>query len=323
MRAALVEALGKPPTIAEMPDPTAGDGESVVRIRAAAVSHLDLQLIRGEFSIRPRPPLIGGTEGSGEIVSSTSFDIGTAVRIRGAGIGIKRPGTWAELVAVPDAALTRLDVGGGHWELAASFFSPAVTAWAALHDVAGVQPDERVAVTGATGAVGTLTVQLAAQHGCETVGIVGSAGKRPLVPDVATSVAVFDAATGALTNASGRPADDGPGTFDVVIDTVGGGPLAAALSAVRPGGRAALVGYTAGDHIDIPISRLLLMDVSLLPTNLLRRGPSLVDRADELLAQLVRGDLVLPVTSLELTDFAAAAAAVGDRSSVGRVVVIP
>lgn len=320
MRAVVVDELGAGWNLREIPEPTPGTGagESLVRVRAAAVSHLDLQLIRGQFSIRPRTPFIAGTECSGEIVTSDIHSPGTPVRIRGAGVGISRPGSWAEQVAAPNEAITVLDEAD-HWDLAASFFSPAATAWAALHDVAVVAPGERVAVTGATGAVGLVAVQLAAQHGCDVVGIVGSDSKRDLVPPDVSTVAVYDAASGSLKGV----ADGDVGLFDAVVDTVGGGPLAAALSQVKPGGRVALVGYTAGDRIEIPISRLLLSDVSLLPTNLLRRGPALAERGRDLLARLGRGELELPVTAYDLSEVARAFEAVEDRSMIGRVVVHP
>jgi len=318
MRAAVIDELGGSRSVTEVPAPQAAAGESLVRIRAAAVSHLDLQLIRGQFAIRPDTPFIAGTEGSGEILTSAAHPAGTPVRIRGAGVGITRQGTWAEQIAAPDAAIVALDKPG-HWELAASFFSPAATAWAALHDVAAVQPGERVAITGATGAVGFIAVQLAAEHGCHVTAVVGSESKRPLVPAAAAAVSVHDAAAGVLTaDAAGEP-----GAFDAVVDTVGGGPLTATLSRVRPGGRVALVGYTAGDRIETPISELLLADVSLLPTNLLRRGPALVERSHQLLARLARGDLQLPVHAFGLAELDAAVAAVEDRSVIGRVVVCP
>lgn len=318
MRAVVVDELGARWAVRDRPTPTASASESLVRVHAAAVSHLDLQLIRGQFSIRPRTPFIAGTEGSGEIVTSDVHAPGTPVRIRGGGVGIKRPGTWAEFVAVPDGAITVLDEAD-HWELAASFFSPAATAWAALHDVAGVGAGERVAVTGATGAVGLLAVQLAAQHGCEVIGVVGSESKRTFVPAGVGAVLVYDAASGSLVGS----AEGEAGVFDAVVDTVGGGPLAAALSHVRPGGRVALVGYTAGDRIEMPISRLLLADVSLLPTNLLRRGPALAERGRELLARLIRGELQVPVSCFDLGEVETAVGAVEDRTLIGRVVLRP
>ncbi|MGH9138708.1 MAG: quinone oxidoreductase family protein, partial [Acidimicrobiales bacterium] len=188
----MVDRLGGHPSLRDVADPviTAG-GTSLVRVHAAVVSHLDVQIYGGDVNIVPTMPLVPGTEASGEVVDGDGFPVGTPVRVRGGGVGIRCPGAWAELVVVPESALTVLEQPVD-WTLAAAYFSPAATAWAAVHDVARVTSGERLLVTGAAGAVGSMAVQLAARHGCEVVALVGSAARRDRVPAGAAAVVAFD-----------------------------------------------------------------------------------------------------------------------------------
>ena len=314
MRAYVVDAIGGTPRLRDVPEPESAEHESVVRMHAAALGHIDMQVIRGQFPIMPSMPLIGGSEGSGVIVSSDTFEPGTPVRVRGGGLGVKRAGTWSELVAVPDDAVHVLQQAG-HWGLATAFFSPATTAWAALHRVANVKRGESVAVLGASGAVGSMAVQLASDAGCHVTAVVGSSAKAEMVPDVADQILVMDADGQTLGGATPQSG------FDIIIDPVGGAPLAATIAAAGRGVRVVMVGYTAGEHIETAISRLLVNEVSLLPMNLLTWGPLLGDEADELLGRLIDGHLSLAVTSFAFEHFEEAIAAVDDRAHVGRIVL--
>lgn len=321
MRAIVVESIGGEASLQDVADPDLAGlagGSSIIRVRAAVVSHLDVQVFQGTVALRPSMPLVPGTEASGEIVAGDSFAPGTAVRVRGGGIGVRRPGTWADLVVAANPTITPIAARSGvepDWGLAASYFSPAATAWAAAHEVAAVEPGERVIVTGAAGAVGSMAVQLAARHGCHVVGVVGDERRRDRIPPVAAEA----------TTESALPSHPpmSPDGFDAVIDTVGGTPLDAAIRALRPGGRVAMVGYTAGDTIGVPISELLLREVSLLPVNLIRRGPALVDRGDELFGLLTDGELSLEVHRFALAEVSGAMAALADRDITGRIVLVP
>lgn len=304
MIAARVREWGAPPRLEEVPDPVAGPGETLVRVSGAALGHIDLTVAGGEFPHRPVLPYTPGTDGAGIAVVS-----GAPVRIRGGGVGLARDGTWAELVAVPDDAVwpLRPEVG---LALAACFFSPATTAWTAVHEVGALRPGERVAVTGAAGAVGSLAVQLAMEHGAAKVfGIVGRPAKGAAVPRGAEVV------VGALAAEHGA--------VDLLIDTVGGAGLAGLLGAVTPGGRAALVGYTAGTSVTLALPALLAADVRLLPVNMLRRAAAARPLADVLLPRLLAGELTLAIERHPLADLSAAIERVRTGAAGGRVVLVP
>ena len=89
MRAARLHRFGESPVIEEIALPSRGTGESLVRIEAAAVSHLDVTIASGTFAVIPTLPHIGDTDGVGEVLESDEFAMGTKVLIRGGGIGLK------------------------------------------------------------------------------------------------------------------------------------------------------------------------------------------------------------------------------------------
>jgi len=316
MRAARIADVGDgaAPVVQLVPDPRPGDGEAVVRVTAAAVAHLDRTIASGRFATSPPPPYVPGTDGAGTVLTSAAHPPGTPVRIRGGDVGVARDGTWAELVAVPDAALHPLPAGVPP-ALAATFYSPAATAALALHHVGDLRPGEHVVVTGAAGAVGSLAVQLALHAGAPVTAVVGAESHRDAVPP-GVAVVVGRGAVAAAQLRAGPPAD-------LLVDTVGGPRLADLVGAVRPGGRVALVGYTAGTQVAIDLAGLLQADVRLLPVNLLRLAGRAAELAPRLLTELVAGRLRLHVRTFPLADAAAALDHLASGAATGRVALLP
>ncbi len=315
MRAARVHRWGSAPVLEHVPDPVARDGESLVQVSAAAVSHFDLSVARGEHPPGPPLPYVPGTDGAGRVLASAAYEPGTEVRIRGAGVGLRRDGTWAELVAVPDEALEPIPEGVDP-AVAAGFSVPAAAAFTALEDVGRLQPGERVAVTGAAGAVGSIAVQLARRAGAAAVyGVVSRPSKAASVPAGATVVVGRGSEIVELLG-------DG-GAVDLVVDTVGGPDLAEMVKVVSPGGRIVLVGYTAGRTVTLDLPTLMERDVSLLPLNLFRRPSRTREAAATVLGLLRDGDLHLPLTRFRLEELASAVESLANGETVGRVVLVP
>ncbi|MEV0479901.1 zinc-binding dehydrogenase [Streptomyces sp. NPDC050508] len=308
-RALVLESFGSLPRLVERPVPEPRPGHTLVRMRAAQVGHLDLNVVDGKFGILPDLPAVPGTTGCGVVLASDIHPEGALVRLGGKGLGLRRDGCWAEHVLVPDAAVETVAEGTDP-ALACSWFSPAGTAWAAVHAVAHVQPGERVLVTGAAGAVGAMTVQVAARAGAEVIGVVGRPAKLAHVPAPAKPV---------LTSELSAESVGGP--IDVLVDTVGGPVLRDALPLVRPRGRAALVGYTAGREFGVDLGDFLLADVSLLPVNLMSRGREVAADAEELLADLRTGALTLEIERHGIERLAEAAERLRTGEAIGKVVL--
>src|SRR5262249_49503934 len=104
-RALVLERFGALPRLVERPMPQRSPGETLVRGRAAAAGHLDLNVVDGRFGILPELPSVPGTESCGTVVASDTHPVGSLVRLRGAGLGLRRDGGWAEHAVVPDKAV--------------------------------------------------------------------------------------------------------------------------------------------------------------------------------------------------------------------------
>lgn len=312
MRAVVVTSWDRPPTVEQRPDPQATPGEVLVRIRAAAIGHLDLDVAAGAFPVLPQLPFTPGVEAAGVVEAAPAdceFDAGTAVLVRGAGLGVVRDGSWAELVSVPADALERAP-DGLDFPLAACFFVPTTTAAIALRQV-GAVAGTRVLVTGARGAVGSVAVQLAARLGCEVV----ASTRSPLGYEVpSASVRVVEA---------GREAELDATEVDCIIDTVGGLQLGERLALVRPGGCCAVVGYAAGPESRINLPAWLVSNVHLIPVNGIAQEALARELAPGLAADLASGALQLPVQTFALTDVVGAMTAVRRGEVGGRAVIVP
>ena len=304
MKAVRVHAWGEAPRLDELPAPAAASGRTLVRMQAATVGHIDRTVWRGAFLRHPPLPYVPGVEAAGVVVSSAHFAVGQRVWLRGSGLGVARDGTWRELIDAPDEAIGALP-DGVPAALGSAFFSPCTSAWVALHEVARVQAGEQILITGATGAVGSVAVQLARELGAGVRALVSDAAQAARLPAGADAVSVDALAPRA----------------DVLIDTVGGAVLAAALRGVAPGGRAVLVGYTAGEAVELNLPELLQRDVALLPLNMLRREAAGRAAAPALLARIAGGGLRLEVTEFPLHEAARALAWIATRGRRGRAVL--
>jgi len=151
--------------------------------------------------------------------------------------------------AVVDAAATYMN-GAGTLRVLDTTENPAqwylgplgaigLTAWSGLHVVRALSGGERLWVSAAAGAVGSLVAQVAVQLGHRVVASAGSADKVAWLRDEVGVEAAFDYRQEPPAEALGRLAPEG---IDVYFDNVGGDHLEAALDAMRPFGRIALCG---------------------------------------------------------------------------------
>lgn len=288
MKALRVHAWGEPPRLEELPEPQGGAGRTLVRMHAATVGHIDRTVWSGAFLRHPPLPYVPGVEAAGVVIAGDRFPPGTRVWMRGAGLGIARDGTWRECIEVNDDALGELPAGVS-FALGSAFFSPCTSAWVALHEVARLRAGERLLVSGASGAVGSIAVQLAREAGAQ--------------------VEAFDASREVRPDA------------DLLLDMVGGDVLPQALRGVKPGGRAVLVGYAGGTETRLDLPELLQRDIALLPLNILRREAAARAAAPQLLERIAGGRLQLAVREFALADADDAMQWIATRGHGGRAVL--
>ena len=320
-------AYGGPETVqsARVPVPEPGAGEVLVRVRATALHAGDVHIMRGE------PLLVRAFFGlRGPKIATRGMDVaGTVAAI---GPGVDAPAVGDEVVgelpggglaeyAIAPAARVVARPAAIDTVAAAALPVSAGTAWQAL-DLAGgrVGAGRRVLVVGASGGVGTYTVQLAALRGAEVWAICGARNER-LVADLGAA-RTFDYAR---VDAGASPAELPAASFDAVIDMVGRAPLRALRRLVTPGGSVILVSGEGGRVLG-PLGRMLRAGLlSLTP------GPRLKPLAAtakpgitrQLLALVVEGRL-RPVIerTYALADAGSALAHVDAGHTVGKVVVM-
>lgn len=252
MRAAVVREYGAPDVVrvVEVADPAPRPTEVLVRVRATAVTAADSRIRGARFPSgfgpiarvvfgvrRPRRPVLGGNvSGVVEAVGAkvTGFSAGDEV----SGTTGLRMGAHAELVAVPGARLVAKPAAVSHDDAAAVMFG-GLTALYFLRDRATLLPGSRVLVNGASGAIGTSAVQLAARAGATVTGVTSSANAE-LVRSLGAEH-VVDHTTTDLASLTER--------FDVVLDNVGNLTGARGRALLADGGVLLLAVAGLGDNL--------------------------------------------------------------------------
>jgi NADPH:quinone reductase len=266
MRAAVIQ--GGRLEVVERPDPVAGDGELLIRVRAAGINGADLAQRAGRYPPPPGAPVdIPGLECAGEVVP-------TGERV----MALLPGGGQADLVAVN--AQHVLPVPDGiDWPAAGGFMEVFATAHDALFTQAQLRPGERLLVNGAAGGVGSAAVQLGVAGGAEVTGTARANADRV-------------AALGAATEASGE--------YDVVLELVGGANLDADLRCLAPLGRLAVIGVGAGSKAEIDFGVVMRKRARIHGSMLRARSAEekavVVQRLrEEVLPLLAAGRVTVPV----------------------------
>ena len=279
MRAAVLRVLATPdqPRVEDVPEPVAGPGEAVVRLRAAALNHRDAWIRQGLYA-GIKLPIVLGSDGAGEVaavgdgvdralvgspvVINPSLEWGDDERTQGPRwriLGLPEDGTHAELVKVPASSLVPKPAQLG-WEQAAAIPLAGLTAYRALVSRAGVRQGDRVLVTGIGGGVATFALAIARSFGARVWVTSGSEAKlaraRELGAEGGVSYRDADWAKQIVAMTGGGP--------DLVVDSAGGATFATLVEIVRPGGRIVSYGATTGSPSTIEVRRLFWKQVALL-----------------------------------------------------------
>jgi len=276
--------------VLDLPAPAiAAPDDVLIRVRSAAINHLDLFLTEGVKGIHPTFPHVVGTDGAGMVeavgaevtsvrpgdrvminpaVSCGSCSLcraGEEVFCRSFGIvGEHRPGTAAELVLVPERNVAGIP-DAMPWDVAAGFPLSTLTAWRMLTTRAKLAPGETVLIWGIGGGV-SLAALLIAKHLEARVVVTSSqerklARARELGADETYNHA--DRTPEEIAREVRKRTAEGAGA-DVVVDSVGEKTWEASLKALRPGGRLVTCGATSGPQVSLDLRRLFWFQWSLL-----------------------------------------------------------
>jgi NADPH2:quinone reductase len=183
MKAVQLSRTGGPDVLdlVELPTPSPGPGEVLVKAEAIGVNYFDTLIRTGRYRWMPKLPFVPGNEMSGRVAAAgpgVALKVGQRVFIAGYEIG-NRGGLYAEYAAVPEKAAWPLPDAVGADE--ATTLTNYQLAIILLHHAArGIMP-RTVVVYGAAGGVGTALIDVARQAGARVIGTAGSAEKCAFV----------------------------------------------------------------------------------------------------------------------------------------------
>ena len=304
MESARVHDFGKAVRSVTMPSPEAADGETLVYMDYAGVNPLDVRVAQG-MAGKPPLPLTLGCEGAGRTPD------GEHVLVYGAGLGVIRDGTYAEVVSVPNDAMVSIPRGLDSQQAAAVGIA-GVTAWDVVNRVAEINADDRVLVLGASGGVGSIAVQLARTCGAKVWAQTSSASKRDWLGGLSAEVIVADDAS-LMEEVRGLK-------FSVVLDALGGPYTTAAVSGLRPRGRHVLYGTSAGRTGPVDLLSLYRKAIRLQGYGSMMQDTR--DSAAECLKMLAAGELTIPIDTVFPLDQAEEAhRRISERSVQGKVLL--
>jgi NADPH:quinone reductase len=256
VRALQVTRLDGPDAVvlADVPEPQA-EGRVLIEVRAAGVAFPDVLQARGLYQAAAEPPYVPGVEAAGVVRAApegSGFSPGDRVA------AMTQGGGWAQVaVAAPELTFPlppSLDFAQG-----AGLVLNYHTAHFALVRRGRLREGEHVLVHGAAGGVGTATLQVARGLGARTIAVVSSDEKERVAREAGANHVVRS--DGAWRDAARELTDGG---VDLVIDPVGGDRFTDSLRSLRDGGRAVVVGFTAGSIPEVRVNRLLLRNTEVI-----------------------------------------------------------
>src|SRR5438874_5784091 len=232
MKAVRIERYGNEDVLelAEVERPTPGDNELLVKVRAAAVNPVDWKIREGLGDIFGlKPPLILGCEVAGT-VEAVGRPIRTGISDFVAGDEVygylgAYSGGYAEYVAAPASEFVRKPKHI-NFDTAASVPVAALTAWQGIFDHGELASGQRILITGASGAVGSMAVQLAKNKGAYVIG-TGSGRNEEFVRKLGADEFI---------DYKKAKFEDKVSGVDVVFDTVGGDTQERAFQTLKRGG---------------------------------------------------------------------------------------
>jgi len=318
MRAWRVHELGDPSQVMSLDEvdrPTPGEGQVLVKVRAAALNFPDVLMAMGMYQEKPPLPYTPGVELCGEIVE-------TGQRVIGSPSG--GPGAFAEY-ALMDADAAFPAPEGLSDEKAASLYLTYQTGYVGLHRRARLQEGEWLLVHAGAGGVGSAAIQLGKAAGARVIATAGGERKVEVCRDLGADH-VVDYTTEDFVPIV-KEVTGGHGA-DVVYDPVGGDVFDKSRKCIAFEGRLVVVGFTSGRIPEAPANHLLVKNYSVvgLHWGLYRKhDPAVFGAVHQELTRLVEAGAIDPLVSqaLPLEQAPQALKALADRSTVGKVVLVP
>jgi putative PIG3 family NAD(P)H quinone oxidoreductase len=323
MKAAIIREFGLEDVLRyeEVPDPSPGPGEVLVRVRAAGINRGDLGRRMGVY---------GGAAGGVPLPFIIGWDIAGTVEALGPGVSVPPSGTrvvalvpqggYAELCAAPSGLTVPLPAGISY-EQAAALPVAYLTSWLALTRTAALRPGETCLVQAGASGVGVAGIQTARHIGARVFTTASSEEKLALARRLGADVTINYTTQDFVEVV--RRETDGRGV-DVVLESVGGDVLARSVDALALSGRLVTVGNASrsptapGDFAQVFTKRLTLSGIYM--GNYDRRAEALA----EIVELVAAGKMEAVIDrAFSLRDAAESHRYVAARRNLGKVLLIP
>jgi putative YhdH/YhfP family quinone oxidoreductase len=242
-----------------------GAGEVSVRVRYSTINYKDALAATGAGKILRKYPLVGGIDLAGEVVSSSdpAFTPGQKVLVTGSGLSETQDGGYAEYARLKSDAVVPIPAGLDEFQ-AMAIGTAGFTAALAIHQMEhnGQQPGNgEVVVTGATGGVGSLAIDMLAARGYRAVAVTGKKDSIDYLQKLGASrVLLRD-----QINTGSRPMEEAQ--WAGAIDSVGGEILTWLTRTTNIGANIASIGLAASAELKTTVLPFILRGVNLLGIN--------------------------------------------------------
>lgn len=326
MKAIEITTYGAPEVLkpAERPDPVAGAGEVLLRVRASGVNRPDVLQRTGNYPVPPGASDIPGLEVAGVIES------GDAEALRAAGLNIGdrvcalvAGGGYAELCVAPIAQCLPVPAGLTDDE-AASLPETFFTVWSNVFDRGRLQSGETLLIQGGTSGIGVTAIQMAKALGARVIATAGSDEKcaacLALGADHAINYKTSDFAEEALKLTGGKG-------VDVILDMVAGAYVAREITCLAEDGRLVIIAVQGGTKSEINAGLVLRRRLTVTGSTLRPRPVAFKGAIAQSLRRhvwpLVEAGRIKPVihSRFAAADAAQAHALMESNQHVGKIVL--
>ncbi len=241
------------------------EGDTVIKVKYSTINYKDALAATGKGKILRKFPLIGGIDLSGVIInsSSTSLEIGDKVVVNGCGLSEVRDGGYTEYARMPAELIVKLP-GNIDSHKAMQIGTAGYTAALAIHqmEINGQNPEKGpILVSGATGGVGSIAIDMLAKNGYEVIALTGKKDQA----DFLHSIGANEVLIRQDLDYGKRPLEKAK--WGGAIDNLGGDVLSWLLKTTRYGGNIASIGLAASHKLETTVMPLILRAVNLLGIN--------------------------------------------------------
>lgn len=303
----------------DLPDPSPGPDEVVIRSQAIGVNYPDGLLVQGLYQMKPETPFVPGMEAAG-VVEAVGDNV-IHVKPGDRAVALLDFGGYAEKVLAPESRVFTLP-DSMDFDDACALMCAWGTAHHALKQRAHLKPGETLLVLGGAGSTGLAAISIGKAIGAHVIAVASTPQKQTACVEAGADVALpYDGLRETLKQEHGRG-------VDVVFDPVGGAAFDTAARAMARNGRLLVVGFASGDIPKLAANLVLLKEFSLIGVfwgSFIAKEPALYAANNRELFAWHSTGLIKPRIDQRypLAQAALALQRILDRGAIGKTILVP